>query len=59
MELVDTHSHLYAEEFDADRAECLARARRSGVAELLLPAIDSESHERLFALAEEIGRAHV
>lgn len=51
MELIDTHSHLYAEEFDADRAECLARARRSGVAELLLPAIDSESHERLFALA--------
>ncbi len=52
MELVDTHSHLYAEEFDADRAECLSRARRSGVAGLLLPAIDSESHERLFALAE-------
>lgn len=51
MELIDTHSHLYAEEFDADRAECLARARRSGVAELLLPAIDSESHGRLFALA--------
>ncbi len=51
MELIDTHSHLYVEEFDADRAECLARARRNGVAELLLPAIDSESHGRLFALA--------
>lgn len=49
--MIDTHSHLYAEEFDADRAECLARARRSGVAELLLPAIDSVSHGRLFALA--------
>ncbi len=51
MKLIDTHSHLYAEEFDADRAECLARAELNGIAELLLPATDSESHERLFALA--------
>lgn len=52
MELIDTHSHLYAEEFDADRAEALARARERGVARLLLPAIDSVSHGRLLALAE-------
>jgi len=51
MELIDTHSHLYAEEFDADRADCLLRARRSGVVQLLLPAIDSGSRDRLFALA--------
>jgi TatD DNase family protein len=53
MQLIDTHSHLYAEEFDADRNEALSRAREAGVERLLLPAIDSESHERLFALASE------
>lgn len=51
MRLTDTHSHLYAEEFDADRAEALARAREAGVETLLLPAIDSLTHERLFAMA--------
>lgn len=51
MELIDTHSHLYAGEFDADRAEALARLRERGVTRLLLPAIDSGSHGRMFALA--------
>lgn len=50
MILTDTHSHLYAPEFDADREEALARAAGAGVERLLLPAIDSESHEALFAL---------
>jgi len=30
--LIDTHAHLAAEEFDADREEALARAREAGVA---------------------------
>ena len=50
MRLTDTHSHLYAPEFDADREEALARAADAGVERVLLPAIDSESHERLFGL---------
>lgn len=50
MFLIDTHSHLYEPEFDADREEALARAVDAGVGRLLLPAIDSQSHERLFDL---------
>ena len=50
MRLIDTHSHLYDEAFDADREEALARAAACGVERLLLPAIDSASHERLFDL---------
>lgn len=50
MILTDTHSHLYEPEFDADREEALARAVDAGVGRLLLPAIDSASHERLFDL---------
>lgn len=50
MRLLDTHSHLYDEAFDNDREAALARAVDAGVEQLLLPAIDSESHERLFDL---------
>lgn len=50
MNLIDTHSHLYGPEFDEDREEALARAAGASVGRLLLPAIDSESHERLFDL---------
>ena len=35
--LIDTHSHIYAEEFDADRDEAIRRAREAGVERLLLP----------------------
>ena len=51
--MIDTHSHIYAEEFDADRAEALERAWAAGVEMLLLPDIDSESRARMLALAEE------
>lgn len=50
MRLIDTHSHLYEPEFDPDREAALARATAAGVGRLLLPAIDSASHERLFDL---------
>ena len=49
--LTDTHSHIYAEEFDADRDEVIARAEGAGVGLILLPAIDSESYDRQEALA--------
>lgn len=50
MTLTDTHSHLYAPEFDTDREEAFARCLEHGVDRLLLPAIDSESHTALFDL---------
>lgn len=50
MELTDTHCHLYDEAFDADRNDVLRRAAAAGVERMLLPAIDSESHDRLFDL---------
>jgi TatD DNase family protein len=51
--MIDTHSHLYVEEFDEDRAEVINRAREAGVQLVLLPAIDSRSHPQLNALCEE------
>ena len=51
--MIDTHSHIYAEEFDSDREEALERAWQAGVEALILPDIDSESRERMIALAEQ------
>jgi TatD DNase family protein len=48
MTLIDTHSHIYDEAFDGDRDAVVARAVEAGVGIIMLPAIDSESHEALF-----------
>jgi TatD DNase family protein len=47
MFLIDTHAHLYLSEFDQDRAAMLEAARGAGVEQILLPAIDSETHTAL------------
>jgi len=43
MQLIDTHTHLYLKEFDADRDEIVDRARTNGISKLLMPNIDVES----------------
>jgi TatD DNase family protein len=50
MSIIDTHAHVYADEFDTDLAQVLERARRTGVSRIYLPAIDSQTHERLLAV---------
>ncbi|MCK9421644.1 MAG: TatD family hydrolase [Bacteroidales bacterium] len=47
MKYIDSHTHLYAGEFDADREAVVQRAVHSGVSHLLLPAIDSLYHKKL------------
>ena len=51
--LVDTHAHLYASEFDADRREMINNAITSGVEKFYLPNIDSSSIPGLFNLCKE------
>lgn len=48
--MIDTHTHLYAEEFDGDRAEAIQRAVDKGITNFYLPAIDSESHGKMLEL---------
>jgi TatD DNase family protein len=43
MQLIDTHTHIYLKEFDADRDEVVKRAVQSGVVKLLMPNIDLDS----------------
>jgi TatD DNase family protein len=47
MLFVDTHSHLYLEQFNADRSSVVNRAIESGVKYMLLPNIDAESYSAL------------
>ncbi|MDO5760453.1 MAG: TatD family hydrolase [Bacteroidota bacterium] len=50
--LIDTHSHIYLEEFDKDIDEVISRAKQNGVTKIVLPNIDKTSVQRLFALAK-------
>ena len=51
--MIDTHCHLYDEAFDNDRDQAVQRALDSGVNLMLLPGIDSSSHDRQEALASQ------
>jgi len=48
--MIDTHSHIYTEEFDADSAEAIQRAKDAGVKHIILPNVDSETLPRMLAL---------
>ena len=59
MKLVETHAHLYAPQFEADRPAALARATAAGVQAILLPNIDQTSIEPMLALeAAAPGQCH-
>lgn len=53
MTITDTHAHIYLPEFAEIRKEMLERAEKEGVKKIFLPAIDSESHAALVALAAQ------
>ncbi|MGM9842369.1 MAG: TatD family hydrolase [Candidatus Limisoma sp.] len=48
--MIDSHSHIYLEEFDADRPDVVARARQAGVRRLVLPNVDLDTVEPMMAL---------
>lgn len=50
--LIDTHAHLDAREFDADREETIQRARQAGVQAIVCPALSARSSAAVVELAE-------
>lgn len=50
---IDTHTHLYSEEFNSDRTHIIKKAINSGVKKLYLPNIDSTSIEGMLQLENE------
>lgn len=51
--MIDTHAHIYAEEFDPDRDEMIIRAKNAGVSKIIMPNIDSESLPKMLRLEQE------
>ncbi|MFT5479091.1 MAG: TatD DNase family protein [Bacteroidia bacterium] len=52
---VDTHSHLYADEFQSELDNVVQRATDSGVTKILLPSIDTSS----FKAMNDLANAHL
>lgn len=48
--MIDTHAHIYDEQFDADMYEMLERARQTGIEQIWMPNCNSESIARMYAL---------
>ena len=51
--MIDTHTHIYLEEFDDDRNEVMHRAIDSGVSHLLLPNVDLTTIAPMHSLHEQ------
>lgn len=53
MTFTDTHTHLFAEEFDADLDEVINRAIEKNVTRFFLPNIDSTTIDKMLNLAKK------
>ena len=53
MTIIDTHAHLYSEEFKDDIDLVIERAQKAGVSKIYLPAIDSSETTAMLALEEK------
>lgn len=49
---IDSHAHLYVDQFDADLSEVVKRSLAADVTKVLLPNIDIESIDRMFSLCD-------
>ena len=53
MKIIDTHCHLYSEEFKTDINDVIGRARSKGVSKFYLPAIDSSVIDAMLQLEKD------
>jgi TatD DNase family protein len=51
--MIDTHCHLYVDEFDEDREKVILHAQTVGVKKFFLPAIDKSFTEKMNALEKQ------
>ena len=53
MILTDTHTHLYASEFDIDRTEMIQRAINNGVSRFFVPSINASYTQKMYSLEKQ------
>ena len=53
MGLIDTHCHLYLEDFDPEQEQLIEEAKASGIERLLMPNVDLTTIDRMHALCDQ------
>lgn len=56
--MIDSHTHIYMEEFDTDRNDVITRAIKAGVHQMILPNVDAESIEPLHKTIAQYPQCH-
>ena len=51
--MIDTHSHLFADEFKDDLEECIKRAKDNNIEKIILVGFSYETNKRAYELAKE------
>lgn len=51
--LIDTHSHLFVEEFTEDLPQVMERARKAGVSHIFMPNIDSTTIDAMLSVCRD------
>lgn len=54
IELIDTHSHIYEDDFTPDFDDVIERAKSAGVAALVMPDVDIFSYHRMIETADRL-----
>jgi TatD DNase family protein len=52
MKLIDTHAHIYLDEFSDDIEGIITRAKEQGIDRIVMPAIDSTTHSAMVKLGD-------
>src|SRR5690606_5718830 len=55
---IDTHAHIYADEFAGDRQDMLARAREKKVSDIYMPNVDSASIDAMLEVESRYPGCH-
>ena len=51
--LIDTHAHLWFDDFEDDLNSVLERAKKAGVEKMIVPGTDTESSKKAIELAKK------
>lgn len=55
---IDTHAHIYAEEFDGDRQDMIERFRENGIMKIFMPNVDHTSIDKMLDLESRWEGCH-